>query len=43
MKVKVKKLEELSKVEMSVVFTKEEYDAEYEKQFELDHSFCRYC
>ena len=25
MKVKVKKLEELSKVEMSVVFTKEEY------------------
>ena len=38
MKVKVKKLEELSKVEMSVVFTKEEYDAEYEKQFELELS-----
>ena len=33
MKVKVKKLEELSKVELSVVFTKEEYDAEYENQF----------
>lgn len=36
MKIKVKKLAELSKVEMSVVFTKEEYDAEFEKQFELE-------
>lgn len=36
MKVKVKKLEELSKVELSVVFSKEEYDAEYEKQFALE-------
>lgn len=36
MKVKVKKLEELSKVEMSVIFTKEEYDAEFEKQFVLE-------
>lgn len=32
MKVKVKKLEELSKVELSIVFTKEEFDAEFEKQ-----------
>jgi len=33
MKIKVKKLQELSKVELSIVFTKEEYDAEYENQF----------
>lgn len=36
MKIKVKKLEELSKVELSIVFTKEEYDAEYEKQFAVE-------
>lgn len=33
MKVTVKKLKELSKVELHVVFTKEEYNAEFEKQF----------
>lgn len=38
MKVKIKKLPELSKIEMSVVFTKEEYNAEYEKQFEIELS-----
>lgn len=32
MKIKVNKLPELSKVELSVIFTKEEFDAEFEKQ-----------
>ncbi len=36
MKVKVNKQAELSKVELSVVFTKEEFDAEFEKQLEKE-------
>ncbi len=36
MKIETKKIEELCKVEMSVIFTKEEYDAEFEKQFALE-------
>lgn len=36
MKIETKKIEELCKVEMSVIFTKEEYDAEFEKQFVLE-------
>lgn len=36
MKIETKKIEELCKVEMNVIFTKEEYDAEFEKQFVLE-------